>query len=92
MVLVPGQPSKDIFSGGAIRLVRASEMLREKLAKAKKIEIPAIYAEEGVWYDALAALSKLIDENPETKTLHEQRAKLLDQVGLDQVDRSDRAR
>jgi len=45
-------------------------------------ETPAIYAAQGFWYDAIAALSQLIDSNPGDKTLREQRADLLEQVRL----------
>lgn len=82
MSVDPAQPSRDIFSGGVIRLVEPSETLREKLTAARKEQLPAIYADEGIWYDALAAISAMIDEDPRNVDLQEQRAQLLDQVGL----------
>jgi Flp pilus assembly protein TadD len=41
-----------------------------------------IYAEEGVWYDAIDALSRAIEKSPNDAALREQRAALLEQVGL----------
>ena len=43
---------------------------------------PTIYAGEGVWYETLSSLSRLIDKNPENKVYYLQRASLLEQVGL----------
>lgn len=83
MVLDPDQPSTDVFSGGAIMRVNPSDILQKKLAGAKEMDIPAIYAEEGLWYEALASLSRLIDEDPENKALHLQRASLLEQAQLE---------
>jgi hypothetical protein len=44
--------------------------------------MPSLYAEAGLWYDAVAALGELIDQTPTDRTLVEQRAALLRQVGL----------
>src|SRR5688572_31393468 len=41
-----------------------------------------VYAEAGIWYDALAVLSDQIDAQPENKGLRETRSDLLRQVGL----------
>ena len=83
MVLDPDQPSTDVFSGGTIMRVRPSGTLEGKLAGAKESDIPAIYAAEGIWYEALASLSRLIENDPENKALRMQRAKLLEQVQLE---------
>lgn len=83
MVLDSDQPSTDVFSGGAIMRVRPSGILEGKLAGAKEMDIPAIYAAEGIWYDALASLSRLIENDPENKALRVQRARLLEQVQLE---------
>jgi hypothetical protein len=92
LIVDSAQPSKEIFSSGAIRLERISHTFRKRLAGAKQTELPAILAENGIWYDALDALSAMIDENPEMRALREQRARLLDEVGLHEVARFDRER
>ena len=45
--------------------------------------MPIVYAEAGIWHDALAGLSDLIDAQPDNKALRETRADLLRQVGLE---------
>ncbi len=39
----------------------------------------------GIWYDALEAISNAIDAHPEDASLREERASLLNQVGLPQA-------
>ena len=74
--------SRDILAGGAIERIAPPDELRAKLAQARKDETPAVYAEAGVWYDALAAISDQIDSAPNDAALRKQRATLLAQVGL----------
>ncbi len=90
MIADPNQPSNDIFSGGNIRRIKPLKSLSEKLAKAGDKDIPAIYAEEGIWYDAISSLSKLIESNPKTRRFHKQRAELLEQIGLYEAAEYDR--
>ncbi len=79
------QPSKNIFSGGGIQYVEPSKALGEKLAGKTGTDIPLIYAQEGIWYDALAELSQLIEGNPKDKTLYAQRNSLINEIGLHEV-------
>jgi hypothetical protein len=78
----PNRRSKDILAGAMIERVPPPEGLVERLARARPEERPAIYAEAGLWYDALSASSELIERAPEDPTLRDQRAALLAQVGL----------
>jgi hypothetical protein len=80
-----GRRSKDILAGGAIERVEVPEGLRAKLAQAGKGELPFLYAEAGLWYDALAAISDLIESAPQDPALRRQRAALMAQVGLPEV-------
>jgi hypothetical protein len=77
-----GRRSKDILAGGSIERVSAPDGLPAKLSRASKTDMPSLYAEAGLWYDAVAALGELIDQTPTDRTLVEQRAALLRQVGL----------
>jgi len=79
--------SKDILAGGAIERVEPPEGLAAKLAQARKEATPSLYAEAGVWYEALAAISELIESAPAPNdaVLRKQRATLLAQVGLPTV-------
>ena len=77
--------SKDILAGGAIERVEPPDGLPAKLAQARKEETAFLYAEAGVWYEALAAISDQIDSAPDDAALRKQRATLLAQVGLPPV-------
>jgi uncharacterized protein DUF928 len=74
--------SKDILAGGAIERVGLQEDVKAKLAKASDKERPFVYAQEGLWYDALNSISDLIDAAPQNQELQNQRTALLKQVGL----------
>jgi len=74
--------SKDILAGGAIERVETPEDLKSKLAQTAKQDLPSVYAEAGIWYDALGAISDLIEASPQDQELRKQRAAMLAQVGL----------
>ncbi|MBS1112695.1 MAG: uncharacterized protein H6Q92_457 [Nitrospirae bacterium] len=77
--------SKDILAGGIITLVDAPLSLPAKLESAGSSGAYFVYAEEGLWYDSLDAVSRMIDAAPTNLELHKQRAALLEQVGLSEV-------
>jgi len=77
--------SKDIIAGGFIERIEVSESLRVRLFQADQLNIPHLYAESGIWYDTIMAISELIEANPNDMNLRKQRAALLEQVGLSQV-------
>jgi hypothetical protein len=81
----PDHRSRDILAGGLIERIEISESLRAKLAQAEKGETPQIYAEAGIWYDALMTISDLIDATPNDTVLRKQRAALLEEVGLSEI-------
>lgn len=77
--------SKDILAGGAIERVDLQEDFKTKVAKASEKELPFVYAQAGLWYDALNSISDLIDAAPQNQELHNQRTALLKQVGLPSI-------
>ena len=77
--------SKDILAGGFLEKITPSETLQKRLAQEPAEWAPFLYAEEGIWYDALSAISNLIDAAPNDATLRRQRAELLEQVGLREI-------
>jgi len=81
----PARRSKDILAGGTIERVDPSEELKKKMAQAGKADLPFLYAEAGLWYDALAALSELIEAAPQDSAPRKQRAAMLVQVGLPEI-------
>lgn len=74
--------SKDILAGGAIERIEMPGDLKAKLASAGKTEAPSVYAQAGIWYDSLQAISDLIEAAPQNQDLKNQRATLLSQIGL----------
>lgn len=77
--------SKDVLAGGIITLVNVPQSLPTKLQAAGSNGAPHVYAEEGLWYDAIESISGMIDASPNDVSLHKQRISLLEQVGLDEV-------
>jgi len=53
--------SRDILAGGTIERVDGPEGLRTLVAQASRERLPFIYAEAGLWYDALAAVSRRVE-------------------------------
>ncbi len=85
LVTDPNHRSKDIMAGGIITLVEPTPELLAKLKKTDSKSAPYMYAQEGMWYDALDSISKMIDASPTNMDLRKQRASFLDQVGLNEV-------
>ena len=85
------QRSNDIIAGGTIKRVPESDAVRARLKETSAAARPALYASEGLWYDAVDELSRQISAQPQNRDLREQRASLLDQVGLAEAAAFDRA-
>lgn len=101
VALIPdtGSRSQDVLSSGFIERIISDDLpatSREQLKiidKANPTDKLRIYAEVGLWYDAVSTLCDLIDSPPKGITLQElrqQRAALLDQVNLKEVAAYDR--
>jgi hypothetical protein len=76
--------SKDVFASAPIQYTEPSQALLEAL-QAEPERKAEIYAEHGIWYDALVEISNQILENPQNQDLLALRASLLEQVGLGRV-------
>ena len=81
------QRADDVIAGGSIKRVSAPADVQAKLKQASSLKAAELYAESGIWYDAIDVLSKEIAANP---ALRAQRAALLEQVGLNDVAAFDR--
>jgi Domain of Unknown Function (DUF928) len=82
--------SKDILSGGLIERVEPSTVRLEAMPR-DPLSAARMYADAGVWYDALASISALIEDRPGDALLRSQRAALLEQVGLLEIAEFDRS-
>lgn len=83
----PANRSLDVVATGMVERIQPTKELTQKLAAASAASRPAIYAQAGVWYDALGAISDEIDRNPKDKSLIAERLDLLKQVGLKVTDK-----
>jgi hypothetical protein len=78
----PDNRSLNVVAGGSIKRVEADASLTAALADAKGADKASVYAQNGIWYDALEAISNAIEAAPDDKELRALRAELLEQVGL----------
>jgi hypothetical protein len=85
LVVDPTSPSRDNLAGGTIERVETSKDLQAKLKQAGKAQTPSIYAQAGLWYDALTAITDLLEAAPNDPALRQQQTALLEQVGLRQI-------
>lgn len=74
--------STDVFSAGVIERIEPNEALKGRIENSKGTDRVAVYASEGLWYDALDAISSLIERSPADQGLLSIRASLLEQAGL----------
>jgi len=91
LVSDPDNRSSDLVASGAIKRVEPTADLKGKIATATPASLPGVYAEAGIWYDALSLLTDQVEANPGNKALRETRADLLRQVGLKAAARSELA-
>jgi hypothetical protein len=78
----PAERSSDVIAGGSIQRIADAGALQVRLKQAPQALWPAVYAESGIWYDAIDHLSQRISAHPADQRLRQQRAALLEQVGL----------
>jgi hypothetical protein len=84
------QRSNDIVASGTIKYVPPDAALQGQITRADTLAQARIYAEDGIWYDAIDSISRAIRENPADTSLHTRRAAMLEQVGLKSVADYDR--
>jgi hypothetical protein len=82
LVTDPNNRSTDLVASGFIKRIEPSPELKAKIAGASASSVPTIYAEAGIWHDAVGSLSDQIEAQPDNKALVAARADLLRQVGL----------
>lgn len=77
--------SSDLVSRGIIERIEPREGLNSRICNATGSDLVGVYASEGIWYDALDTVSKLIEQSPADQGLVSIRDSLLAQVGLQTV-------
>lgn len=99
LVCNPNRRSSDVFAQGWIQRVAAPAQLKQQLAAIGREDSAdalrqraAIYANAGLWYDAIAMLSTAQDAAPGNSSIREDLTALLDQAGLMQIASHERQR
>jgi hypothetical protein len=78
------QQETPIFVEGVVQRVELSQALKEQLQTADPIQQIAIYANNGIWHEAVTTLAQLRQKNPQDATLAVDWKELLTSVGLTQ--------
>lgn len=81
--------SANIVAKGAIERIERERLERPLAATLSDDEAATRYAEAGIWYDAIMAITDRIQSNPKDGELRLQRASLLEQIGLADVAKND---
>lgn len=90
LVTDPQHRSEDVVAGSEIRRISPDQTVQAQVKSASPAQLPRIYAEAGIWYDAIDGLTRLIDQQPSDGALRTQRAALLKQIGLNAAAAFDR--
>ncbi len=86
------RPSQNSYAGSWIMRTEPSDDLRTKLVVSNAVDRASALAEDGIWYDALAELSRRVGHGRYENGLRDHRAALLEQVGLTEVAAFERGR
>ncbi|WP_238360609.1 DUF928 domain-containing protein [Iningainema tapete] len=81
----PQKPDSLIYVEGMIQRVNQSQAIAQQLKSAQPKQQVDIYAQNGLWYDAITTLAQLRQKNPQDGTLVAEWKDLLDSVGLSDV-------
>ena len=92
LVRDPERRSQDVVSGAVIRYTPLGTEQSNRISGAPPARTAHLYAESGYWYDAFDQLSLWLAAEPGATRIHEHRAALLDQVGLDDAAAFERRR
>ena len=81
----PNDRAKDITSSTFIQRIAVTETLSNELQNADSGEHPYIYANAGIWYDALKSLNDAIEAAPDDEKLKLTMMQLLEQADLAEI-------
>ena len=82
IVCDPKNPSLNLSAIGRIKRIKPSTDLTARVKAAKPEQLVTVYANNGIWYDALDTLSQLIAQNGNNENLRKIQVNLLKQVGM----------
>jgi hypothetical protein len=81
----PTDRNKDVMVEGAVQRIELDSTLANQLQQAEPRDRPALYADAGIWTDAVSTLFDLRKANPNDAQLRQDWEDLLKSVGLDTV-------
>lgn len=81
----PKQPEALVFVEGLVKRVPLSSSLESQVAQATPEQKATLYAEAGMWHEAVTSLAKLRRQNPEDTTLKDEWVNLLKSMNLDAI-------
>ena len=82
LVMDEGSHTASVTASGVIQRMEPGEGLTSRIENSRGTDLVSVYANEGIWYDALETISSMIDKSPEDQGLVAIRASLINQVGL----------
>jgi Domain of Unknown Function (DUF928) len=82
-----GDNSHNATTEGMIRRIEASTQLKQQLKSASPEEQAAIYAREGIWFDAAQLYTQLQREQPNNRKIQQSWREFLESVSLNNVAR-----
>ncbi len=85
LICDPADRSGDVVVDGWIKRVSPEPTLTTSLQQVELVDYPAVYAEAGLWYDALKTLVALKRLAPEDVVLQERWQSFLGTVGLENL-------
>jgi Domain of Unknown Function (DUF928) len=81
----PQQQAPPLYVEGVVQRVNLSPAVVQQLQTAQPRQKVAIYAENGIWYEAINTLAELRQKNPQDVSLQTQWQDLLEGIGLGDV-------
>lgn len=81
----PKQPEALVFVEGLVKRVPLSSSLESQVAQATPEQKSTLYAEAGMWHEAVTSLAKLRRNNPENAALKDEWVNLLKSMNLDAI-------
>ncbi len=81
----PEDFSPAVFVAGEVQRTEASSRMKSQLAEATPLDQAAIYAQNGIWVEAIASLAQLRQMQPENTLITAGWEQLLNSVGLEEI-------
>ncbi|BAB74878.1 DUF928 domain-containing protein [Anabaena sp. FACHB-709] len=79
------KPAPPIYVEGVVQRVQLKPETTKQLETASPLQQVAIYAENGIWFEAANTLFQMLQKNPQDPAMQERWRKLLTSISLDDV-------